>query len=72
MKHDSRAGVLVLRSLLKMPAYARNLVCVCLLLRVACMVHGLCNKRCIACAEWSIDMLSVWSFRSNSTDVHGV
>ena len=29
MKHDSRAGALVMRSLGKMPAYECNLVCVC-------------------------------------------
>ena len=28
MKHDTRAGVLVMHSLGKMPAYACNLVCV--------------------------------------------
>ena len=45
MKHDSRAGVLVMRFAGEMPAYACNLVCVCCsaLNTVACKMHGWFN-----------------------------
>ena len=52
MKHGSRAGVLKMAFVGEKSRRLRGLWYGCVvLLWVACMMHDLCNKGCIECAE---------------------